>query len=159
MTRQLPLPMPALGAGRLIRVGRADPLVVALANRHYSRLRPYTAVGSPARSLVLRDAAGACAFVWTWPRAGYRRDGQSDDGVSANCELFRNEGPDRSSDLILEAEAVLRATWPPVRRLFTYVDPARVRSPNPGYCFLAAGWQRVGASASGKILLEKALAP
>ncbi|MGH7730362.1 MAG: hypothetical protein ACRENJ_03840, partial [Candidatus Eiseniibacteriota bacterium] len=108
----MPLPVPALATGLLIRVSRADPLVVELANRHYSRARPGTAVGSPARSLVLRDAAGTCAFVWTWPRDGYRRDGQN----GANCELFRREAGPRASELILEAEAVVRDVWPEVRR-------------------------------------------
>ena len=31
--------------------------------------------------------------------------------------------------------------WPG-ERLFTYVDPNKVRSFNPGYCFLRAGWDR-----------------
>ncbi len=137
--------------GLLMPVGRCDPLVVELANRHYSRKRPANAVGSPARSLVLRDFAGTVAFVWTWPRDGYRRDGQT----GANCEMFRNESGWRSSDLIIAAEAWVRHAWPGVGRCFTYVDATRVRSPNPGYCFLRAGWHRVGRSRSGKILLTK----
>ncbi len=135
----------------LQRVKRTDPLVVALANRHYSRDHPSKAVGSPARSLVLRDPAGLVAFVWTWPRDGYRLDGQT----GANCELFRREGGAQASALILEAEALVVERWPEVRRFFTYVDPARVASPNPGYCFLCAGYRRDGVSASGKLRLVK----
>jgi len=135
----------------LVKVTRVDPQVVALANRHYSRDHPSTSVGSPARLLVLGDALGRVAFVWSWPRDGYRKDGQN----GANCELFRREGGPRASALLLEAEQWVRQTWPDVRRLFTYVDPTRVRSRNPGYCFLCAGWHREGVSAAGKLLLVK----
>ena len=71
------------------------------------------------------------------------------------CELFRREGGGQASALILEAEALVRGVWPEVRRFFTYVDPARVASPNPGYCFLCAGYRRDGVSASGKLRLVK----
>ena len=137
----------------LFPVGRADALIVALANRHYPRegKPPACAVGSPARTLILRDFQGMVGFVWTWPRDGFRRDGQT----GANCELFRNESGWRSSDLILAAEAWVRHAWPDVGRAFTYVDPAKVQSRNPGYCFLCASWERVGRSRSGKILLAK----
>jgi len=135
----------------LTRVTRVDPQVVELANRHYSREHPSKAVGSPARLLVLRDTYGRVAFVWSWPRDGYRRDGQT----GANCELFRREAGPLASELILESEGWVRQVWPDVRRFFTYVDPSRVRSPNPGYCFLCAGYSRVGVSASGKLLLVK----
>ncbi len=140
-------------AAILTKVGKADPQVVALANRHYSRRRPGKQVGSPARSLVLRDAAGLVGFVWTWARDGYRVDRQT----GANCELFRREGGPRASDLILEAERWVVETWPEVRRFYTYVDPARVRSGNPGYCFLCAGYHRAGTTPSGKLLLVKEL--
>lgn len=76
---------------------------------------PARAVGSPARSLVLRDEPGRVALVFTWPRDGYRRDGQT----GANCELFRNENAAwRSSAVLLEAERYLRRIWPEVHRVF-----------------------------------------
>lgn len=36
-----------------------------------------------------------------------------------------------------------------------YVTPARLRSTNPGYCFLVAGWRRCGWTKSGRLILEK----
>ena len=64
-------------------------------------------------------------------------------GVS--CAVFRNEGRLRSSDLILAAMEIAWRKWGLVR-LYTYVDPRRVRSSNPGYSFQAAGWRRVGVT-------------
>jgi len=57
---------------------------------------------------------------------------------------------------ILEAEAEAFAKWGPAR-LFTYVDPRKIASRNPGYCFKVAGWRRVGYSKDGKHLLAKEL--
>jgi hypothetical protein len=71
------------------------------------------------------------------------------------CSIFRNEGPLRSSDLILEAEQLAWRRWPG-QRLFTYVWPAKVKSVNPGYCFKMAGWQQCGRNKDGRlIILEK----
>ena len=40
-------------------------------------------------------------------------------------------------------------------RHYTYVDAAKVASPNPGYCFQVAGWHKCGKTKSGLIVLEK----
>jgi hypothetical protein len=37
----------------------------------------------------------------------------------------------------------------------TYVDRKKVRSSNPGFCFLAAGWRRCGTTRSGLEVLER----
>jgi len=89
-------------------------------------------------------------FVWQRPLPQYRRDGQT----GYNCSLFRNEDGRLSSEIILEAERLVLEAWGP-DRLYTYVDAAKIRSSNPGYCYFQAGWQKVGVSKSGKILLEK----
>jgi hypothetical protein len=60
-----------------------------------------------------------------------------------------------SSEIILEAELMAVKHWG-ASQAFTYVDPTKVRSVNPGFCFLVAGWKRSGFSKSGKLLLEKA---
>jgi hypothetical protein len=57
--------------------------------------------------------------------------------------VFRNEGAGRSSDLIKTAMDRAWMRWPG-ERLFTYVNPRKIASRNPGYCFKAAGWKRVG---------------
>jgi hypothetical protein len=43
--------------------------------------------------------------------------------------------------MITEAAMLAWQKWPG-KRLFTHVDPKRVASANPGYCFLMAGWQK-----------------
>ena len=122
-----------------------------LADRHYSRrtvgARQFTYSG---RKLVLRDAAGLVLWAWMYPDPAMRMDGQ----VGYNNAIFRNESGRRSSDIVLEAERFAFEKWGP-NRLYTYIDPKKVRSPNPGYCFKVAGWRYVGLSKSGKHLLEK----
>jgi hypothetical protein len=59
------------------------------------------------------------------------------------CTIFRNEGPDLSSDLILDAEiaiAMMGYDCAP-DGLITYVWDSKVRSANPGACFKHAGWK------------------
>jgi hypothetical protein len=97
--------------------------------------------------LVLRTA-GACAF-FVWRKF---RDASGQTGI--NCAAFRNEGAHRSSELIRQADAIADCLWPGERH-YTYVDPARVRSTNPGFCFLAAGWRRCGRTKGGLLMLER----
>ena len=41
-------------------------------------------------------------------------------------------------------------------RFFTFVNPGKVGSPNPGYCFKKAGWRHVGRTKKrGLHILEK----
>ena len=122
-----------------------------LADRHYSRrtigARQFLYSG---RKLVLRDALGQVLFAWIYPDAMMRMDGQT----GYNNAIFRNESERRSSDIVLEAERAAIAKWG-IGRGYTYVDPERVRSVNPGYCFKMAGWRVDGQSKSGKIRLVK----
>jgi hypothetical protein len=128
-----------------------DSAAVTLANRHYPR-RPgdRTQVGGPSRKLILRTPDGTACFVWLWPHDGRRWDGQT----GYYCSIFRNESPLKSSALILDAEWWAVERWGPAR-MYTYVDPHKVRSANPGYCFKAAGWRHVRWTESGKALLVK----
>ena len=43
--------------------------------------------------------------------------------------------------------------WPG-ERLYTYVAPGKVKSPNPGWCFQCAGWRRCGHTQRGLHILE-----
>ncbi|OGT54436.1 MAG: hypothetical protein A3E01_03000 [Gammaproteobacteria bacterium RIFCSPHIGHO2_12_FULL_63_22] len=70
-----------------------------------------------------------------------------------NCAAFRNEGAGRSSDLIRAADRLAFARWPGERH-YTYVNAAKVRSSNPGFCFLMAGWRRCGRTRGGLHILE-----
>jgi len=62
--------------------------------------------------------------------------------------LFRNLGAGLSSDLIRSATAMTYRLWKerygtlPAERLRTEVAIKSVRSTNPGFCYLAAGWER-----------------
>jgi hypothetical protein len=78
-------------------------------------------------------------------------DDSGQDGV--NCAVFRNESNHRSSTLIRQADAIADYCWPGERH-YTYVGPKAVRSSNPGFCFMASGWRRCGATKSGLIVLE-----
>ena len=135
----------------LQKTSHFDVEMAMLADRHYSRrtkgARQFCYAG---RKLVLRDNAGDVLFVWMWPFDHLRMDNQT----GFNCAIFRNESKRRSSDIILEAEEHAVEKWGP-NRFYTYVDARKVKSPNPGYCFKMAGWQRVGRSKTGLELLVK----
>lgn len=137
-----------------------DSRAYALFSRHYSaspyadgrRRDPsnpnrFSFVG-PGEKMVLLTADCRALFVW---RKFISRDGQH--GV--NCAVFRNEGDELSSRLILEAEELAWGRWPGAR-LYTYVNSRKVQSANPGYCFKKAGWRACGFTKSkGLLILEK----
>ena len=144
----------------LMKTTHFDDECRQLADRHYSRrtvgARQFAYSG---RKLVLRDVGGLALFVWMFPDPAMRMDGQ----VGYNNAIFRNESQRRSSEIILEAEWHAVAKWGP-NRAYTYIDPAKIRSVNPGYCFKQAGWRNVRrpdgtlyVSGGGKHLLEKDL--
>lgn len=130
---------------------------VELYERHYSRYRYADGrqrakdqfVG-PGEKVVLRTEHADALFVW---RVFIDDSGQ--DGI--NCAVFRNEGSTRSSLLVGQADAIADHVWPGERH-YTYVRAEAVRSANPGYCFLAAGWRRCGRTKGGLHILERAAA-
>lgn len=74
------------------------------------------------------------------------------------CTIFRNVGGGQSSMLIIEAEKALVGTGYGCGPdgLITYVWCSKIKSPNPGYCFQRADWNKTGWSADGKKrLLQK----
>lgn len=131
-----------------IITNKGDQACRALADRHYSRQKPGTRLFTrPGRNLVLRTEDASAVWV-TW-------SGIRDDGIDAwECTIFRNESEHLSSDLIREAVAVTLREWgePPPDGIITYVDQTKVRSANPGFCFLRAGWARVGYSKRRNLL-------
>lgn len=135
----------------LVKTTHFDPEMSMLADRHYSRrtigARQFCYSG---RKLVLRDTAGDVLFVWMWPDDSMRMDGQT----GYNCAIFRNESKRRSSEIILEAERHAVEKWG-ANRFYTYVDPHRIKSPNPGYCFKIAGYKLIRITLAGKHLLAK----
>jgi len=129
-----------------------DASCLKLYERHYSCYRykdgrQRTQFVGPGESIVLRTGDADAMFVW---RKFIDDSGQQ--GI--NCAVFRNEGPQRSSELIRQADAIADHVWPRERH-YTYVDQKAVRSTNPGYCFVAAGWRKCGMTKSGLKVFER----
>lgn len=129
-----------------------DKDCLALYERHYSAYkyrdgRRRSQFVGPGEHIVLRTIDADALFVW---RKFIDDSGQQ--GV--NCAVFRNESQHQSSELIRQADAVANLAWPGERH-YTFVRAEAVRSTNPGYCFLAAGWNRCGMTKGGLLILEK----
>ncbi len=139
---------------------KGDQDVRRLADRHYTRQTPgnirFTRNGQNLVFITPDLMAGWVTFRPT-PGKAVRPDGRD----AWECALFRNEGPRRSSDLIREAVELSVALWGDIPRdgFLTYVDPAKVNSEIPGYCFIRAGWKRVGTDRRGEKPLFRARPP
>ncbi len=137
-----------------IEIKDGDDHARSVFDRHYSRnpaMIRQPAVGAaklmmgPGEKLMLTTPCRRAIFAWR-----NFKDDSGQEGV--NCAIFRNEGAGLSSWLILEAERLAIARWGKVR-FYTYVDPRKVASPNPGYCFKCAGWRLVGITKKRKFLI------
>lgn len=129
-----------------------DKDCLALYERHYSAYayrdgRKRTQFVGPGEKVVLRTRSADA--VWVWRKF---IDDSGQQGI--NCAVFRNESAYRSSDLIHQADAIADCLWPDCRH-YTYIDPQRLKSTNPGFCFLKAGWRRCGQTQSGKLVMER----
>lgn len=131
---------------------RADPLARELADRHYNRQK----VGAPqfvppGRCVVLRTPEADAFWVTSWPLAQYVKHAWAGAWM---CSAFRNESAHLSSELITEAEQATRYIFgePPPLGFITFIDTTKVRSRNPGYCYLKAGWTKL-KERTGKGLL------
>ena len=136
-----------------IEVRDGDPRLRALYNRHYSARRyadgrePVKCAG-PGEYIALLTAEADAMLIW-------RRFMSMDKvhGYGVNCAVFRNESEILSSTLIDEAMARAWSRWPG-ERLYTYVNTEAIRSTNPGYCFICAGWNRCGTTVGGLLVLQ-----
>ena len=129
-----------------------DTDCLAMYERHYSGIartgkRRVAQFVGPGENIVLRTEPGDAFFVW---RSFIDDSGQ--DGI--NCAAFRNESAHQSSELVRQADAIADFCWPN-RRHYTYVNAQKVRSINPGFCFIAAGWRRCGMTKGGLHVLER----
>ena len=134
-----------------------DPRAYALMRRHYSfqayrdgrrqawNYRNRHLFAGPGEKMVLMTVDCLALFVW---RKFINKSGEQ--GV--NCAVFHNEGNVLSSLLILEAEQLAWCRWKG-ERLYTYVNPQKIKSNNPGYCFKKAGWKSCGRTKSKKLLI------
>lgn len=134
---------------------RADPVVAALADRHYSRKTPGSAQFSPpGRVLVLRTADHSAAWVTLWPLAEFVLHDWA--GAWMNT-LFRKEGDGLASDMIRHAVAHTRWKWPdvPALGMVTLINASRVRHKrDPGRCYRKAGFRHVGFTRAGQHVLQ-----
>jgi hypothetical protein len=136
-----------------------DPAAFQLYARHYS-FRDYAdgrrhntsnpnrkLFAGPGGKMVLVTLAYDALFVW--------RKFKDDSGqVGINCAVFRNESNYLASEMIREAEMLAWNRWKG-ERLYTYVNPRAIKSSNPGYCFIRAGWRKCGKTKGGLIIVEK----
>ncbi len=131
-------------------VNDGDALARSIIERHYSRIwrgKPGAPrfIG-PGRKLVLVGVNGGWVFLWR--ESKFRRDGQT----GAECTAFRNESAILSSEIIGWAEEAWDKTYGTARK-YTYVNPRLIRSTNPGFCFIKAGWKRVPKATFRKLIL------
>ena len=128
-----------------------EPELYAMYHRHYSSWKnrhPKVAqfVG-PGQHIVLTLPDRTALFVW--------RNFIDDSGQKGiNCAVFRNESKILSSNLIREADAIADFIWPGERH-YTYVRAEAIKSRNPGYCFICAGWKRCGYTKANYHVLER----
>lgn len=127
-----------------------DRSCLALYREHYScRNQDASQFVGPGEHIVLRTDDGDAVFVWR----NYIDDTiPTQEGVE--CSLFRNESPHLSSKLIRQADEIADHAWPGERH-YTKVSADDIRSTNPGFCFIAAGWRRCGRTKGGLIILER----
>ncbi|HZD68068.1 MAG TPA: hypothetical protein VFA45_03835 [Actinomycetes bacterium] len=137
------MPLPGLDQDAPVWQVRShrDPAALALADRHYSRRRPGSGqLGPPGRKLVFVTPCEQAVWLTHWPYAELALDGLD----AWRCTIFRNEGVNgvRSSELIRAAMQLTARLWAdrPADGWITWIEPARVASPHPGYCFKQAGW-------------------
>ncbi len=136
--------------GYWLPIKDGDRRALALYNRHYSAYqyrdgRSRNLFVGPGYKTVLMTFNCDALFVW-------RKFKSDDDQEGVYCQIFRNEGRLLSSHLIIEAMAIASERWQG-ERLYTYVDPKKIKSINPGYCFKLAGWQVCGETKIHKLII------
>jgi len=129
-----------------------EPELIKLYERHYSCYhykdgRKRLKFVGPGEHIVLTTPDRKALFVW-------RNFIDDSKQTGVNCAVFRNESTALSSDLITEADAIADFCWPGERH-YTFVREEAVKSRNPGWCFICAGWNKCGFTGSGLLVLEK----
>lgn len=129
-----------------IPVNKGDVRARGLADRHYNRQTKYAPQFTrPGNNLVFLTQD--CRAVWvSWkPAQDIKR---MDEYTGAyECTIFRNESDILSSELIKEAVELTEEIWgAPENGWITYVMQDKIKSVNPGYCYLKAGWRHDGKS-------------
>jgi hypothetical protein len=136
-----------------------DKTCLAMYEQHYSKReyrdgRVRKLFCGPGEKIVLRTSSGDALFVWRKfiDSCIDERTGLPQEGI--NCAIFRNESNIQASELVRQADRIADFCWPSERH-YTTVNPKRVRSRNPGFCFIMAGWRRCGVTKGGLWVYEK----
>ena len=132
---------------------------LALYERHYSSHRyadnrKRHLFAGPGEKLVLRTIDACAMFVWRKFIDGCIDERTRKPQAGINCAVFRNERAHQSSELIRQADAIADCVWPNSRH-YTYVKGKAIRSTNPGFCFIKAGWRKCGMTKGGLVVLER----
>lgn len=134
---------------------RFDKAALPLADRHYNRQK----IGSPqfvppGRCLVLLSTDCKALWVTSWPFAQYVKHAWAGAWVNS---MFRNEGQQLSSHLILAAVQHTRFQWPEIPDLgmITFINRDKVRKKRDfGRCYRKAGFRVTGETKGGLLALQ-----
>ncbi len=153
-TRQIQRILPLTKYRYWAEIRDGDPAALQIYSRHYT-LRKYRDgrqrdrfVG-PGYRIVLITPDQDALFVW-------RKFIPFDNQEGVNCSVFRNESRHLASSMILEAERFAIDRWGSIRA-YTYINPRKIKSSNPGYCFKCAGWHKEGLTTKKLIIMAKEL--
>ena len=147
---------PFLPLEPLIAIRDGTPEARLFYNRHYSARRyrdgrrPRKMVG-PGEYLLLASPTWDILVAFRLSRRPIA--GQS--GVYLS--FFRNESPQKASAIVQEALRLAAERWPEQTRVFTFVNPRKITSPVPGYCFRRAGFRHIGDTKSGLMIFARKL--
>jgi hypothetical protein len=120
------------------------------------------------REIVLVTLCGRAVWACVYQRTPSRPGSGASRGRTGEPDakprylwrnmMFRNLGAGLSSNLIADATEETYRQWRarygelPPERLRTEIGVGAIRSPNPGYCYKRAGWER-GDTRNGKLFL------
>lgn len=143
---------------RWLITDKGDPDARALVDGVSVGKAPHYSRQTPGASLFTRNGQNLvflledCLAVWVTFRPTPGKATRPDRLDAWECALFRNEGHVVSSELVREAHLLSAAIWGsiPMDGLITFVQPDRIQSEIPGYCYRRAGWKHRGASSDGK---------
>jgi hypothetical protein len=147
---------PFLPLEDLVSVRDGTPEARMIYNRHYSARRyrdgrsPKKLVG-PGEYLLLTTPTWDVLVAFRLSRRPIA--GQS--GVYLS--VFRNESIRKSSEILRQALRLAENRWPDQNRVFTLVDPRKIESSIPGYCFRRAGFRHIGDTKSGQMIFSRTL--
>ncbi len=98
----------------------------------------------------MRDATEEVLFGWMYPDEDKRMDGLT----GCNWSIFRIESARRSSDIIMKCGTKKIERWGP-NRMYNFVNPAKIRSVDPGFCSKLPDWTNVW-NLDGSVRISKA---